>query len=876
VGIGGAIANKTAEGSDITLFLIHSKGRSTMKHTHMFLATVVMSSIIVCSAILPAQNLPPDDPMLVRRTARDAAVLQLRSSRPAATSLPLGFARNTARDWKKLIDSTWGPGLPTDQKLQIFDGFWDNVNQYFGGFPNLGVNWDSLKALYRPEVAAGVSRGRFAAILSQLSLALREPHTYIRDRGVDSAFYINPNSSYPRRGVPLLCIGGWGQTGFGAALTPLPDSSLLVLKVQSNHPFGLQPGDIVLGYDRVSWKQLIRQLLDAQLPFVSPQSWSLWGASPESWTSQLLTSAAENWHLFDSVDVMKYSTGETLHFPTSKLDVVGWDALFATDQIPVKGAPMTSPGFYSTGTVEGTNVGYIYLHSFNSTVISGLEPLINMMMASSKDGLIIDLRFNLGGYIPTGLGRLFNFDPFTMYSIANRSSTTNRLGFDIASNGISLALRPDIYDRPIAVLTGSMCYSAGDYAAFILRAHPMARSFGRKTLTAYVNGSYLSGYYSSNQFYFQISKGGVFSNFAGEGYMMHKGFEVDESVWFAKDDAAKGDDTVVKKALEWIATVAHGHDVTLAKPSGRPAQDSIKVTAKVENPQKHSLSVWSYLSDAAGSLVDSSRMYDDGLHNDGISADNIWGGGFRPPARENVYGVSLRTSDLTLGTFRNLPNTRRYFTIGPVVCKGWISTTADTIPNPGDVLRLRFNMRNNGKIDTVRSVTMVVSQIDTLLIVGSMNTLAYGDLAPGAESSGTLNQGFKIHAACPPNTKLRMLLIISSQGSQAWTDTVSLVVLAPVTDVATGTQLPTVFSLSQNYPNPFNPSTTIRYDLPKSANVNLKIFNALGQGVASLVNERKEAGYYQSIWNANVPSGIYFYRLQAGEFVETKKMILLR
>jgi hypothetical protein len=96
------------------------------------------------------------------------------------------------------------------------------------------------------------------------------------------------------------------------------------------------------------------------------------------------------------------------------------------------------------------------------------------------------------------------------------------------------------------------------------------------------------------------------------------------------------------------------------------------------------------------------------------------------------------------------------------------------------------------------------------------------------------------------------------------------------TSVAVSQSTIAAFSLGQNYPNPFNPTTTIRYDLPKSANINLKIFNTLGQEITSLVNEHKEAGYYQATWNANVPSGIYFYRLQAGEYVETKKMILLK
>lgn len=89
--------------------------------------------------------------------------------------------------------------------------------------------------------------------------------------------------------------------------------------------------------------------------------------------------------------------------------------------------------------------------------------------------------------------------------------------------------------------------------------------------------------------------------------------------------------------------------------------------------------------------------------------------------------------------------------------------------------------------------------------------------------------------------------------------------------------LPTGFALEQNYPNPFNPSTKISYKLPVSSNVTLKVFNSLGEEVRTLIDEQKEAGNYELEFNAeNIPSGIYFYQLKTGTFIQTKKMMLMK
>jgi hypothetical protein len=89
--------------------------------------------------------------------------------------------------------------------------------------------------------------------------------------------------------------------------------------------------------------------------------------------------------------------------------------------------------------------------------------------------------------------------------------------------------------------------------------------------------------------------------------------------------------------------------------------------------------------------------------------------------------------------------------------------------------------------------------------------------------------------------------------------------------------IPMIYSISQNYPNPFNPVTKINYALSSAVIVDLKIYNVLGQLVTTLVNEELSAGYYEVDFNgAELPSGVYFYRLQAGSFIDTKKMVLLK
>jgi len=101
--------------------------------------------------------------------------------------------------------------------------------------------------------------------------------------------------------------------------------------------------------------------------------------------------------------------------------------------------------------------------------------------------------------------------------------------------------------------------------------------------------------------------------------------------------------------------------------------------------------------------------------------------------------------------------------------------------------------------------------------------------------------------------------------------------LSSIVSVSQPPEFPTAFRLEQNYPNPFNPNTIIKFELPKASQVSLTVYDMLGREVSVLVNEKREAGVHEvKFEGSHLASGVYFYRLQAGDYVATKKLLLMK
>ena len=193
-----------------------------------------------------------------------------------------------------------------------------------------------------------------------------------------------------------------------------------------------------------------------------------------------------------------------------------------------------------------------------------------------------------------------------------------------------------------------------------------------------------------------------------------------------------------------------------------------------------------------------------------------------------------------------------------------------------------FLSTNNGTSWATVNTGLMYLNVRVLAVSG---TNLFAGKGTGAGTGGVFlstNNGTswtQVNTGLPDTTKVDAL---AASGANLFASTDKGFFRRPLSEMVTSVQMvstdvPTHLNLAQNYPNPFNPSTTISFSLPSKSFVLLKAFDALGREVLTLVAEELSAGTYSRQWNAsNVPSGIYFYRLQAGDYFETKRMVLLR
>jgi hypothetical protein len=201
-----------------------------------------------------------------------------------------------------------------------------------------------------------------------------------------------------------------------------------------------------------------------------------------------------------------------------------------------------------------------------------------------------------------------------------------------------------------------------------------------------------------------------------------------------------------------------------------------------------------------------------------------------------------------------------------------------SVPNfSNDRIAFDVYLKNESETTTVENV-MAIFYPDTTepcYIRMGRDQRRFGDIEAEQIVEGQFTM--TLHEDCLNGTIMMMPFTVEifSENVTSWIDTYEYLIVNDIENYRG--VVPIAFKLDQNYPNPLNPKTIINYELPITNYVDLGIYNLLGQKLVTLVSEKQNTGHHQVEWDASgFASGIYYYRIEAGEFVDVKKMILLR
>jgi C-terminal processing protease CtpA/Prc len=282
-------------------------------------------------------------------------------------------------------------------------------------------------------------------------------------------------------------------------------------------------------------------------------------------------SANVNWHLFDTIDILKHDTGTVEHLSTAPLNTTPpLRSPFCTESLAVPGVPKPAAPFVAGGEpvtwgiIDRTSIGYIYVTAWQGDAGTRFTQAIQELTHEGEtDGLIIDFRFNPGGNMflsDAGLGMLFD-QPVATIGFAERADPTDHFKMRPVPPSVpsvyvidmfDTSYDPRSYDRPIAVLAGPGAGSSGDQVALRMTFHPRAQTFGKTTNTAFNAPCPLD--VGDPDWSIRYACADAYRIDEPHDYLTHDEFAVDEPVWLRPQDVAEGKDAVVEAAFRWIGS----------------------------------------------------------------------------------------------------------------------------------------------------------------------------------------------------------------------------------------------------------------------------------------------------------------------------------
>jgi hypothetical protein len=292
-----------------------------------------------------------------------------------------------------------------------------------------------------------------------------------------------------------------------------------------------------------------------------------------------------------------------------------------------------------------------------------------------------------------------------------------------------------------------------------------------------------------------------------------------------------------------------------------PKTDTLKFNAVERNPDGHSSKVYAQLLNSKDSIVSETMLAQtDSTFNGTLSFNE---------SDENFYKVRYRQSgtDIPSNLYYSDVGTMRFTTAGPVVLDS-ISFKKSSLS-----YLIKPFIKNKSAVARIKKTTVKIICTDIWALPITYNIKDLREIsAGGIETTGSPFQVKYIDSLFTGYFNFKVE--ISSNGYVYWTDSVKLIVDTTSSSIEPFSLLGN--NLEQNYPNPFNSITTINWQIAENSKVTLKVLDIVGRTVATLVDEQRPQGKYETQFNAaTLPKGIYFYQLKAGEFSQTRKMILL-
>ena len=305
-------------------------------------------------------------------------------------------------------------------------------------------------------------------------------------------------------------------------------------------------------------------------------------------------------------------------------------------------------------------------------------------------------------------------------------------------------------------------------------------------------------------------------------------------------------------------------NVTLSSSFTQSNVDSLIIQLELINPFNHTVILQALVQAYDTTYVDSTQLFDDGNHYDGVVDDGIWGNYIRTVPIENDFIIDIVTTDLDSNITFVTQDVARFTTIGPIIYDGFSPyLIQDSIPNPGDILSFKIHLKNEGQISQAENIEARLYSNDHRITIENFWS-PYDNINAGNTVESSQGYSLVISSDFSQDTTLNLPIVIWSEGYHFWSDSMRLdIIISGLSEDVK--KIPTTYALEQNYPNPFNPTTQI------------EVYNIVGQRVEIVLNKWLQAGNHEVEFNAaNQSSGVYFYRIEAGEFQDVKKMILLK